>query len=92
MDIEFEVEQAGCESCAVRVRRALEPLLSVESITIDETRDLATVAATAETRVRRAAIDELLEDASVGAGHAYRVRPGSWRLKARAAPGSDARR
>ena len=79
MQLEFEVEQAGCESCAVRVRRALEPLLSIDSITIDGTRDLATVAATAEARIGTPAIDELLADASAGAGHAYRVRPGSWR-------------
>ena len=74
----FEVEQAGCESCAARVRSALEPLAVVDAIEIDESADQATVrlgdAAITETDVNAA-----LRAASDGSGHTYRVRPGSWR-------------
>jgi copper chaperone CopZ len=75
---EFEVEHAGCESCAERVERALGPLLAIEGIDIDEAADSATV------RLRSAAtasvddVNRVLASASHGSGHAYRVKPGSW--------------
>ena len=76
MEVTFVVEQAGCESCAARVRAALEPLAAVQAIEIDEAADAATV------RVSDAgsqeAVDAALAAASRGSGHAYRVRPGSW--------------
>lgn len=79
VEIRFEVEQAGCESCATRVRGALAPLLEISTLEIDESRDAAVVVARADREPRVEAIDALLAAASEGAGHAYRVRPGSWR-------------
>ena len=43
MTLVFEVEEAGCESCAALVRGALEPLATVESVEVDEAADRATV-------------------------------------------------
>jgi copper chaperone CopZ len=74
----FEVEQAGCASCAERIRDALAPLATVERITIDEEADTARVLISADD-IREAAVSEALARASVGSGHAYRVRDGSWR-------------
>ena len=79
-EITFEVEQAGCESCAARVRGALAPLLEISALEIDESRDAAVVTARAAEEPPVETIDQLLAAASEGAGHAYRVRPGSWRL------------
>lgn len=77
MNVTFVVEEAGCESCARIVRGALEPLGTVESVEVDETADEATV------RLAAGATEEdvnaALAAASEGVGHAYRVRPGSWR-------------
>jgi copper chaperone CopZ len=73
----FEVEQAGCESCAARVRAALEPLTDVGEIAIDAEADRATVRASGE--LTQHAVDGALEAASHGSGHLYRVSPGSWR-------------
>lgn len=73
----FEVEQAGCESCAARVRAALEPLARVDEIAIDEEADAATVHASGD--VTESAVNGALAAASHGSGHVYRVRPGSWR-------------
>lgn len=76
MRIELVVEQAGCESCAERVRRALEPLAVVERVEIDEAADAAAVTLAGEPS--EDAVAAALAEASAGAGHAYRVRPGSW--------------
>jgi copper chaperone CopZ len=76
----FEVEHAGCESCAARVRRALEDLASVVEITIDEEADSATVTLARETSASEDEINRALAEASHGSGHAYRVRPGSLKL------------
>ena len=76
MSVSFVVEEAGCESCARLVRSALEPLGAVESVEIDETADVADVrldGPATEEDVNRA-----LAAVSAGAGHAYRVRAGSW--------------
>ena len=74
----FEVEQAGCESCAALVRDALEEVATVLDVTIDEDADLATVRLAAEAPISEGEVDASLRDASPE-GHAYRVRPGSWR-------------
>ncbi len=77
-EVTFEVEQAGCSSCAARVRSALEPLARVGAIAVDVEADAATVRCSADA-LSEAAVNAVLADASDGAGHAYRVRPGSWR-------------
>jgi copper chaperone CopZ len=74
----FQVEQAGCPSCAALVRDALEDVTTVLDVAIDEDLDLATVALAGTPAVSEAEVDALLRDASPD-GHAYRVKPGSWR-------------
>jgi copper chaperone CopZ len=76
--IEFVVENAGCASCAARVRGALEPVALVHDIEVDEPADIATVRMEVRPEVDQDAVDQVLRQASEGAGHAYRVRPGSW--------------
>lgn len=68
----FVVEEAGCASCAARVRAALEPLAGVESIEIDEEADAAEVRLAED--VPEHALAEALAAASAGSGHAYRLR------------------
>lgn len=80
VEVSFEVEQAGCASCAARVRGALARLLEISTLDIDESLDAAVVTARAVEEPRVEKLDELLAAASEGAGHAYRVRPGSLRL------------
>ena len=75
--IAFEVEQAGCESCAARVRAALEPLGTVESVEIDEAADVANVRLDGDPREEE--VNGALGASSAGSGHLYRVKPGSWR-------------
>jgi copper chaperone CopZ len=77
-EVVFEVEQAGCESCAARVRGALEPFAEVREVAMDEDADSATVRASGA-GLSEDAVNAALEAASHGSGHAYRVRPGSWR-------------
>jgi copper chaperone CopZ len=79
-EVEFVVEHAGCSSCAGRVRKALEPIAAVEAIEVDEGADAATVRVRPRDRISEHAIDEVLREASVGSGHDYSVRPGSWRV------------
>jgi hypothetical protein len=76
----FEVEQAGCESCATRVRDALAPLTEVHSVEVQAEEDVATVRVSPDTELSESAVNRVLHEASRGAGHAYRVKPGSWRL------------
>jgi copper chaperone CopZ len=76
VDVTFVVEQAGCESCAARVRGALDPFAAVASIEVDEEADAATVRASGSLTEER--VNEALASASQGSGHTYRVRPGSW--------------
>lgn len=73
----FEVEQAGCDSCAARVRGALEPFADVGEISIDSAADAATVRVTGD-ELSEDAVNRALAEASHGSGHLYRVRPGSW--------------
>ncbi len=74
----FEVEHAGCPACADRVRSALSELGRVEQITIDEEADSAFVLLQADGELEQVEVSELLARVSVGSGHAYRVRAGSW--------------
>ena len=76
-DVEFVVAEAGCESCATRVRSAVATLVSVTSISIDEGDDTAKVTGRTASDVTAEALDELLAAASEGAGHRYHVVPGS---------------
>jgi len=73
----FAVEQAGCESCGKVISAALNRVGIVESIEIDEDADTATVVLSGSAEPDT--VDAALEEASAGAGHAYRVRTGSWR-------------
>jgi copper chaperone CopZ len=73
----FVVEEAGCESCAALVREALEPLGAVESVEVDEAADVAYVRLASS--ASEPDVNKALADVSASAGHAYRVRPGSWR-------------
>jgi copper chaperone CopZ len=75
--VSFVVSEAGCESCARLVRGALEPLGTVESVEVDEAADEATVRLAGDATEEQ--VNGALAGASAGAGHAYRVRPGSWR-------------
>ena len=75
--VEFVVEEAGCESCARRVRAALESIAAVESVEVDEEADAATVRLRGDVDEERAS--DALATASDGSGHTYRVRAGSWR-------------
>lgn len=79
MSSTFIVEEAGCESCAALVREALEPLGAVESVEIDEAADVSTVRLS--TSATEDDVNRALADVSAGAGHAYRIRPGSWRAR-----------
>lgn len=72
----FDVEEAGCESCGKLIGTALSRVGTVVSIDIDEDADAATVVLSGA--ASRGAVDSALEEASAGAGHAYRVRTGSW--------------
>lgn len=73
-ELRLVIEEAGCDSCVERVRAALEPLVTVEAISIDEGSDTASVVAHAERPPSLDAIDAALAGASVGAGHTYRLR------------------
>ncbi|MDQ3672468.1 MAG: heavy-metal-associated domain-containing protein [Actinomycetota bacterium] len=74
----FEVEHAGCPSCAARIRGALEAIATVEVIEIDERADTAAVRLADSSRVLEEAVALALQKASAGSGHEYRVQPGSW--------------
>ena len=80
--VEFAVENAGCPSCAARVREALSPLADVNRIDVDEQADTARVRLSAEGEIDERAVVEALAEASEGSGgHAYRVAPGTWSTK-----------
>ena len=77
--VRFEVEQAGCESCGSLVREALAPVLAIETLEINQERDVAQVTAQLLDGSSVEAVDRLLAVASEDTGHDYRVGPGSWR-------------
>lgn len=76
--VAFVVENAGCHSCAGRVRSALEGVGEVAAVAVDEAADTTSVRLVLSEEASVTTIDHLLEEASTGSGHAYRVRPGSW--------------
>jgi hypothetical protein len=78
MDVRFVVEHAGCPSCGELVRAALEPFGVVRELTVDEADDSSSVRMRFAAGPSQEAVDATLADASVGSGHEYRVRPGSW--------------
>ena len=77
MSLSFVVEQAGCASCAEVIRETLAAVGTVVAVDVDEASDSATVRLHPAHDVSVGALDSLLRDASVGSGHAYRVKPGS---------------
>jgi copper chaperone CopZ len=77
-EVEFVVEQAGCSSCADRVRTALEAIATVDAIEVDEGADAAAVRLRSPDPISEDAVGRLLNEAGVY-GHEYRVQPGSWR-------------
>ena len=76
--VRFEVEHAGCPSCAERVEGALTALATVEQITIDEESDTAAVSISTESPIDEDAVNAALAIASTGSGHEYRVKGKSW--------------
>ena len=78
--VSFVVAEAGCESCAERVRAALEPLATVDAVVIDEKRDTATVVLQLGNELALPQVQDALSRASAGAGHTYRVQSGSWSM------------
>jgi hypothetical protein len=77
--VSFDVEHAGCESCGRLISTALSRIASVEALAIDEDADIATVVLSVA--APQDAVDAALQEASAGAGHEYRVRHGSWRVR-----------
>ena len=75
-EVHFVVEEAGCESCAARIRGALEHVAPVVAIAIDESADAADVRLGGN--ASRDEVATALAAASEGAGHTYRIREGSW--------------
>jgi copper chaperone CopZ len=78
-EVEFVVEQAGCSSCADRIRTALEAIATVHAIEVDEEADSASVRLRSTAPISEAAVGRLLSEAAGESGHEYRVRPESWR-------------
>ena len=76
--VRFVVEQAGCSSCAARIRAALEEIATVETIEIDEAADVASVSMADTPPEFEDAVVLALQKASSGSGHEYRVQQGSW--------------
>jgi len=73
----FVIEQAGCKSCAARVRAALANVVHVEGIEIDEGADTAFVRVSGD-EVSERHVEAAIDAASEGSGHTYRIRAGSW--------------
>ena len=80
--IELVVEQAGCSSCAARVRAVLEEIAVVDAVDVDEDADVASVRLHSPQALAEETVASALREASAGSGHEYRVRPGSWRTGA----------
>jgi hypothetical protein len=78
---EFVVENAGCVSCGALVRDALSAVGTVERLDVEETADVATVRLASAAPFSLEDIDGVLDAASAGSGHRYRVRPGSWAVQ-----------
>jgi hypothetical protein len=80
--IRFVVEEAGCSSCARRIREALSSIATVDEVVVDESADVATVSLVAGSDVSEQAVRRVLAEASQGAGHQYRLLAGSWSASA----------
>jgi hypothetical protein len=78
--IEFVVEEAGCPSCGELIREAMGELGRVAHVDMDERADVAVVGLEPTGPVSQDEVDRILGAVSAGAGHAYRVRPGSWHV------------
>jgi hypothetical protein len=76
----FEVEHAGCSSCAERISGALSAIVDVEEIVIDEEKDMARLAIRGSGELSQAEIRDALVRASVGSGHEYHIKRGSWQV------------
>ena len=76
--IRFEVEDAGCDSCAARVRGAIEPLAAVAGTEVDHEAELTTVQLAPGATVTEEDVERVLAEASEGTPHTYRLRAGSW--------------
>lgn len=72
------VEGAGCASCGTLVRQALSVLGTVSALSIDDVADVAMVRLEAASALSIDDIERVLEEASAGSGHRYRLQPGSW--------------
>jgi hypothetical protein len=79
-EVEFVVEQAGCPSCAARLRESLGAVGHVAAVEIDADADTASVRLRANDPVTGDDVDRLLEAASAGSGHSYTRRPATWRV------------
>jgi copper chaperone CopZ len=77
--VTFQVEEAGCSSCARLIRDALSDVAVVQAIDVDEDADLATVRLGAAPALDEPEVNRVLAQVSQGSGHSYRLRPGSWR-------------
>ena len=75
--VQFVVEQAGCTSCAARIREALGEIATVQAVDIDEAADVAVVRVSSPSASEEA-VNDVLGAASHGSGHLYRIRSGSW--------------
>jgi cation transport ATPase len=80
-EVQFAVEQAGCSSCAARIREALDAIGTVERIELDESADVAVVQLASPSRISREDVDRALEKASAGSGHQYTCQRGSWLVR-----------
>lgn len=76
--IRFVVEDAGCDSCAARVRGAIEPIATVAGTEVDHDAELTTIQLAPGATVSEQDVEQALAAASEGTPHTYRVRPGSW--------------
>ena len=71
--VRFDVEHAGCPSCAARVEAALAAIGTVHDVTIDEEGDIATVTFSPLSPIDEPAVNAVLALASTGTGHEYRL-------------------
>jgi hypothetical protein len=77
-EVAFVVEQAGCHACAARIEKALALIGTVRSVDVDEQADVAAVRLAGPNAISEDAVRRALGEASVGSGHVYELRPGSW--------------
>lgn len=76
--VRFDVEDAGCESCAARVRGAIEPLAEVAHVAVDHDTEITSIQLAPGAAVSEEDVERALAAASEGTPHTYKVRAGSW--------------